>query len=127
MHQVPGRAIAEQAGYQRGVHRVSGALGHDPAKDAMSHQGKVPNQVKHFVADEFVVKTKRAVLHLAIAENDRVLFGSAADQPHIPQHFFIFAEAEGAGGGDLRAKGSGGEVDGECLAADGVQRNGCRR
>ncbi len=94
--------------------------GHYPAQDAMSGQGQIPNQVEHFMADEFVVKAKRPILHCASAEDDRVLLRGASDQPHIPQHLLIFAKPEGAGGGDLSAVAACGQVDGECLAADGV-------
>jgi len=60
---------AERSRSKRGnkgrVHRMSGSLSHHPAEDAMASQGQVTNQVEHFVADEFVVKSKRAILHLA--------------------------------------------------------------
>ncbi len=87
----------------------------------MAGQGQITDQVEHFVADEFVVKTKRAILHLTVAENDGIFFRRTPDQPHIPQHLLIFAKAEGAGRGDLGAIGSGSQIDGEGLTADRVR------
>ena len=120
LDQLPGGSIAQQAGDQRGVHSVASALSHDPAEDAMSGQGKIADQVEHFMTDELVVKAKRPVLHRAPAKDDRVLLRRAPDQSHIPQHFFIFAKPKGAGGGNLGAVGSSGQIDGKRLAADGM-------
>ena len=69
----------------------------------MSGQGQVTDQVKHFMADELVVKAKRSILHRAPAENNRVLLRCTPDQPHVPQHLLVFAKSKGAGGGDLGA------------------------
>jgi hypothetical protein len=102
------------------VHGVPGALGHDAAEYAMSGEGQVPNQVKHFMAHKLVVKAQWAILNCAPAENNRVLLRRPADQPHITQHLLIFAKAEGAGGRDLSAVRSRGQIDGKCLAPDGI-------
>ncbi len=84
----------------------------------MADQSQIADQVEHFMADEFVVKAKRAILHRAAAKNNRVLFRRAANQAHVPQHLLIFAKAEGSGSRNLGAVRSGGQVDGECLAAN---------
>src|SRR5580700_11213300 len=102
------------------MHGVSGSLGDDPAQDAVTGQGQITNQVEHFVADEFVVIAKRTILYRTPAENDRVLLRGPADQTHIAQHLLIFAKPEGASGGNLGAVGASSQIDGECLAADGV-------
>ena len=120
MDQFPGRSIAQQAGDQGGVHGVSSPLSHDPPQDAMADQGQITDQVEHFMADELVVKAKRSILHRAPAKNNRVLFRRAADQTHVAQHLLIFAKSEGTRGGNLGAVRSGSQVNGECLAADGV-------
>ena len=52
-------------------------------------------------------------------EDDGVRLRGAADQPHVAQHALVFAEAEGAGRGDLCAVRAGCQIDRELLAADG--------
>src|ERR1700722_15253658 len=102
------------------MHRVSGPLGHDSAKDTMSRQSQIANQVKHFMTHKFVFVAKGSVLYRASAEDDGVLFRRSANQAHVAQHLLVFTKPEGTGGSNLRAVGAGGEVDGECLAADWV-------
>ena len=118
LDQLPSGSITQQAGNQGGVHGVSGALGHDSPEDAMADQSQIADQVKHFMADKLVVKTKRSDLHRAGAEDDRIFFRRAANQAHVPQHLLIFAKSEGTRGSNLGAVGSSSQVDGEGLAAN---------
>src|SRR5580698_1676661 len=99
---------------------MSRPLCYYPAKDAMPCEGQIANQVKHFMAHEFVIVTKRPILYRASAENNSVLFRSSAYQAHVAQHLLVFAKAEGAGRSNLRAVRTGCQINGEGLAADRV-------
>jgi len=61
-----------------------------------------------------------AILHFALAEDNRFSSDAPRDQPHIAQHLLIFAKAEGAGGRDLSTVCSRSQIDGKCLAPDGI-------
>ena len=117
--ELPGGAVAEEAGDQRGVHGVSGALGDDVAEDVMAGEGEVADEVEDLVADELIAEAQVAVEDAVAGEDDDAFFGGAADEAHVAQLLFVFAPAEGAGGGDFALVGAGGEVDGVSLAADG--------
>ena len=60
-HELPGGAVAEEAGDERGMHGVSGALGDDMAEDVMAGEGEVADEVENLVADEFVAEAEGAV------------------------------------------------------------------
>jgi len=98
--QLPGGAVAEEALDEGGVHGMAGALGDDAAPDAAAGQGEVADEVEDLVADELVGEAEGAVLDFAVADDDGALVGGAADEAHVAEHGFVFAEAEGAGGGD---------------------------
>ena len=59
--ELPGRAVAEQARDQGGVHGVSGALGDDVAEDVVAGEGEVADEVEDLVADEFIAEAQGAV------------------------------------------------------------------
>jgi len=71
------------------------------------------------VADELVGEAERAILDFAVADDDGALVGGAADEAHVAEHGFVFAKAEGAGGGDEAGVVAGFEVAGEGFVADG--------
>jgi hypothetical protein len=122
----PGGAIAEEFLDEGGVHGVAGALGDDAAPDAAAGEGQIADEVEDLVADELVGETEGAVLDAAgmgggaAGDDDGGVVGDAADEAHVAKHGFVFLEAEGAGGGDEVGIGSGFEVAGEGVAADGL-------
>ena len=117
--EVPCGAVRQQTGDERGVHGMAGAFGDDAAEDAVAGEREIADEVEHLVANEFVGKAQASVLHAVAAEDDSVFRRGAADESHVAQHALVFAEAEGARGGDLRAVGIGREIDREILAMDG--------
>ncbi len=125
MGELPGGAVAEEFLDEGGVHGVAGALGDDAAPDAAAGEGEVADEVEDFVADELVGEAEGAVLDGAgvggggAGEDDGGVVGYAADEAHVAEHGFVFAEAEGAGGGDEVGVGTGFEVADEGIVADG--------
>jgi hypothetical protein len=123
--QFPGGAVAEEFLDEGGVHGVAGSLGDDAAPDAVAGKGEVADEVEDLVADELVWKAQGAILNGAgesgggAGEDDGGLVGYSADEAHIAKHGLVFLEAKGAGGGDEVGVGSGFEVAGEGIAADG--------
>ena len=117
--ELPGGAVAEEALDEGGVHGVAGAFGDDAAPDAAAGEGEVADEVEDFVADELVGEAEVAVLDLAAADDDGALVGGSADEAHVAEHGFVFAEAEGAGGGDEVGVVPGFEVAGKGGVADG--------
>ena len=116
---MPGGAVAEEAGDEGGVHGVSSALGDDMAEDVVAGESEVTDEVEDLVAGELVGEAEVAVEDALAGEHDDAFFGGAADEAHVAEHFFVFAPAEGAGGGDFALVGAGGEVDDVSLATDG--------
>src|ERR1700756_3819685 len=114
----PGRAVFQQTRDQSRVHGVSRPLGDNVAKDVMSGQRQIADQVQHLVAHKLIVEAQRPVKHALPVQNDRTLLGDAADQTHITQHVFVFLKAEGSGWSNLRSVVAGCEVDRESLLAN---------
>ena len=115
----PGGAVLHEAADKGGMHGVAGAFRDDAALDAAAGEGEVADEVEHLVADELVVEAEGAVLDFAFADEDGAAVGGAADEAHVAEHGFVFAEAEGAGGGDEVGVGAGVEVAEEARGADG--------
>ena len=126
MDEVPGGAVAEEPLDQGGVHGMAGSLGDDTAPDAVAGKGEVADEVEDFVAHELVGETEGAVEDGAVVggggagDDDGGVVGYAADQAHVAEHGFVFFEAEGSGGGDEVGVGTGLEVAGEGVVADGL-------
>ena len=118
--QVPGGAVAEEAGDKGGVHGMAGALGYDAALDAAAGEGEVADEVEDLVADEFVGEAQGTVLDAGAGDDDGAVVGDAADEAHVAELLLVLLEAEGAGGGDLLGVGLGGEVADEGVGADGL-------
>src|SRR5664279_1804030 len=93
--------VAENAGDDRGMHGVSGAVGLDVAEYLFPEQREVADEVKHFVAHELVGIAQRRVLHGIGGQHDAIVAGSAANQSHVEHGALLVEEAEGAGGRDL--------------------------
>jgi hypothetical protein len=98
---------------------MAGALGDDSAPDAATSEGEVADKVEDFMADELVGEAERSVEDAFVSEDDGGGIRDAADEAHVAEHGLVFAEAEGAGRGDEVGVGSGFEIAGECIAADG--------
>ncbi len=107
------------------MHGVAGSFGDDAAPDAVAGEGEVADEVEDLVANELVGETEGAVEDGAglggggAGDDDGGVVGYAADETHVAEHGFVFFEAEGAGWGDEVGVGSGFEVAGEGIAADG--------
>ena len=77
------------------------------------------------MADKFVGEAERTVLNAAgvggsgAGDDNRGLVRYAANEAHVTEHGFVFLEAEGACGSDEVGVGSGFEIAGEGVAADG--------
>jgi len=124
--EVPGRAVVEELLDEGGVHGVAGSLGDDSTPNAVAGEGEVADEVEDFVANELVGETEGAVEDGAVVggggagDDDGGVVGHAADEAHVAEHGFVFLEAEGAGGGDEVGVGTGFEVAGKCVVADGL-------
>ena len=101
------------------MHGVSGALSDDMAENVMAGEGEVADEVEDLVAGELIAEAQVAVKDAVAREDDDAFFGGAADEAHVAQFLFVFAPAEGAGGGDFALVGAGGEINDVSLAADG--------
>ncbi len=115
----PCGAVFEQAGDERSVHEVAGALGDDVAFDAAAGEGEIADEVENLVADVLVAEAERAVLRAFGAEDDGVFRAGAADEAHVAEALLVGLVAEGAGGCDESAVGFGGEINAGFLLADG--------
>ncbi len=116
---IPGGAVFHEAADEGGVHGVAGAFCDDAALDAAAGEGKVADEVENLVANELVVEAEGAVLDFAGSDEDGAGVGRAADEAHVAEHGFVFAEAEGASGCDEVGIGAGVEVAKEARGADG--------
>jgi hypothetical protein len=114
----PQAVIAKQARDERGVHCVSGAVGHNARDQALADEREVSNAVEDFVADELVAETQRAVLNSIRREHDHAFVGGAADQPLVAHGFFLLQEPERARASNLGDETSVGKLDGERLITD---------
>ena len=121
-HQLKRRAVAQQAGDERGMHGVSGAFGHNVSKNMMAGQSQIANQVEDLVAGELVAETQIAVQDAVTAEHDDTFFSGAADQAHIAQLLFVFAPAKGSRRGDVALVSARGKINLVALAADGRRK-----
>lgn len=117
--ELPSSAVFEQAGDERGVHEVAGALGDDVAFNALAGKGEIADEVEDLVADVLIAEAERAVFRAFGSENDGVFCAGAADEAHVAEALLLGFVAEGAGGGDEGAVGLSGEVDASFLLADG--------
>ena len=125
VNEIPGGAVVEELLDKSGVHGMAGAFRDNPAPDAAAGQGEITDEVEDLVANKLVGETEGAVEDGAIpggggaSDDDGGVVGHAADEAHIAKHGLVFLEAEGAGGGDEVGVGTGLEVAGEGVVADG--------
>ena len=119
VRQLPGRAVAQQALHQRGVHGVAGALSNNAAPDAPAGEREIANQVQHFVTNELVREAQRWIFHAATADDDGTRTRRSTDKAHIAQHGFVFAKAKGTRGRNELGIGAGFEIAGEGLHTNG--------
>lgn len=119
MNQLPRGTILQKSRDQRGVHGMTSSLGNHVALDAFARQRQIADQVENFVADKFVRKAQRAILHAFTGQDDCIFRTSAANQSHVAKLFFILAKTEGAGGGQLSGVGTGIQIQLKRFSADG--------
>ncbi len=100
------------------MHRVSRALGYHPAQDLVPGQGEVADQVQNLVPHELVREAQRAVRDLASGDDDGVLVGDAADQPHVAQLLLVLAKAERPRRRQRPVVGARRQINRKLLAAD---------
>ena len=70
------------------------------------------------MANELVRETQRKIFYLAAADDDGACLRGAANQPHVSQHGFVFAKAEGTRGRDKLCVSASFEVANEGFNAD---------
>ena len=83
------------------MHGVSGTVGHHAAKDAMAKEREIADKIQHFMADEFIGKAERTVLHTVMGDNNGVFFARATDQTHTAEFVRFVQVSKGASGGDV--------------------------
>src|SRR3954469_7743715 len=107
----PRALVAQQPADERGVHSVSGPIGHDAPEYAMAKQREIADQVQNFVPHELIRITQRAILHPVTREHDRVLLACAADQSHVAHRFRFVQKTEGPCRGDVARVQVAREID----------------
>jgi len=68
--ELPGGAVLQESGNERGMHGVSGALGDNVAEDVMAGESEVSDEVEDLVADELIFEAQRAVQDSFAVEDD---------------------------------------------------------
>src|SRR5580698_6873335 len=110
--------VAQDAGDDSGVQRVSSAVGFDVAEDTLAEQGQIADQVEDLVADELILEAQRRVVDALAGEYHAVLARSATDEAHVQHRVLLLEEAEGSGGGDLADVAAVGKLNLEGFATD---------
>src|SRR5690606_27018453 len=93
-----------------------GAIG---SEQRIARQGEITDGIQHLVTDEFHRTTEALTIEDAVlTDGDRVIQRRAEGQPSLPELLDIVHEAEGAGDGQLVAKHTRIDIEGQALLPD---------
>ena len=85
-------------------------------------RARSPDQVERLVPHELVGETQAAVHHVAVADDDAVVFARALREPLRPEVVVLGEETERPGRGEVLGVDVGSQDEGDRLAADGRVR-----
>src|SRR5258708_5253725 len=92
----PTGRIGKQAADQLGVQSVAGFVSFHSGEYRQADERQVADEIKRFVAAEFVGKAQRAIHHAAIGQNDGIFQRAATDQSRGAKWLDITFETEGS-------------------------------
>ncbi len=90
MSQLPRRPVPHKSLHKSSMHRMPRPLRHHPALDPPPRQRQIPYQIQHFMPNKLILKPKWPIFNTLPRQNNRAIPRSPPNQPHIPQHLFIF-------------------------------------
>ncbi len=97
---------------------MSSAVGDNVPQNSLSDQRQIANQIQNLVAHELVWKAQRRIDDAVAGQNDRVLFGCAANQALLAHDFRFVKKTERPCRSDFRKVMAIRQFQGAALAAN---------